>query len=467
MTKLAVARADRVPSSAGAPESAHVSYFSPEPPTPLTGARLATVRTIAKGGMGRVELALRQEGSFRRTYAVKRLAPEIAKDPLSRTMFVDEARVAGLIRHPNVVSVVDVGEDEHGPFLVMDFVEGLSLARVISRARDRRIPVQVCARILRDVAAGLQAAHDVRDHRGAPLELVHRDISPQNILVGFDGVARLTDFGIAKAVGRATETTQGLLKGKVAYMAPEQLRFEPIDHRTDLYALGVVLHELVSGRRLFRGGEPAEIARAVLGAEVPALDDQRDDVPRSLASLCSDLLDRDPARRPAHARDVVRRAEVVIQERVQLEGPMDVGELVSTLCADEKAALERELASLWDTHTPSIPAPISIAVELPPDGTEPTATAPQGRVPVRMLAGAVAGAVLIAGVSFLLVQPPSTVAAPSPPQPEAEVAQAGPGDAGVDAAAAVAVDPVEVGADAGAQRRRRVRARRDEIMDDW
>ncbi|MCA9614581.1 MAG: serine/threonine protein kinase, partial [Myxococcales bacterium] len=161
------------------------------------------MRQVASGGMGTVYLARRREGGFQRLYAVKRLHPHLRDDPDFRAMFVEEARLAGLITHPNVVGVLDVGEDHEGPFLVMDFVQGLPLSQLITLANRSEAPlaVQSCVRIALAVARGLHASHELRDHEGRALQLVHRDLSPQNVLIGWDGTVRITDFGIAKALG--------------------------------------------------------------------------------------------------------------------------------------------------------------------------------------------------------------------------------------------------------------------------
>ncbi|HMR78999.1 MAG TPA: serine/threonine-protein kinase, partial [Polyangiaceae bacterium] len=182
-----------------------------------------TLCALASGGMGRVDLAVRKEGSFERLFAVKRLKAEFATDPEVRGMFLDEARIAGLVRHPNVVSVMDIGEDESGPFLVMQYVEGITVAALISEKSAQPIPMEVALKIVIHAAEGLHAAHELRGADGTPLQLVHRDVSPQNIMVGFDGVSLVTDFGIAKAMGRTSRTSTGVLKGKLGYLAPEQL----------------------------------------------------------------------------------------------------------------------------------------------------------------------------------------------------------------------------------------------------
>ncbi|HMJ16304.1 MAG TPA: serine/threonine-protein kinase, partial [Polyangiaceae bacterium] len=199
------------------------------------------VLRLASGGMATVDLAIRREGTFVRLHAIKRLHPHLLEDADVRAMFIEEARLAGLLRHPNVVSVVDVGEDAAGPFLVMDYVEGVSVATLIEHAIEtsQPVPLDVALRIAMDVARGLHAAHELTAPDGRPLSLVHRDVSPQNVLVGFDGVARVSDFGIAKALGRSARTSTGILKGKLGYMAPEQLQFRGQDRRTDLFAFGV------------------------------------------------------------------------------------------------------------------------------------------------------------------------------------------------------------------------------------
>ena len=241
------------------------------------------VAAIAQGGMGYVELCCRREGRFIRWAARKRLHAQLRSDPVFRTMFMDEARVAGLVRHPNVVSVSDVGEDGDGPYLIMDYVEGVSLSRLFRQAaRDRRqVPLQVAVRICKDAAIGLHAAHEVRAEDGSPLNLVHRDVSPQNVLIGFDGSVRVTDFGIAKALGNANQTTAGVLKGNMGYLSPEQLRFEEPDRRSDLFSLGVTLYELLSGERLYSNKAGFEGTRRILSEPAPDIRAVRPEVPEA------------------------------------------------------------------------------------------------------------------------------------------------------------------------------------------
>jgi len=311
-------------------------------------SRYRSLRVLARGGMARVEIAVRAEGRFRRLYALKRLRGELRDDESARAMFLEEARVAGLLRHPNVVSVLDVGEDTEGPFLVMDYVDGLSLSALMNKtgSAERPLPVQLCVRIMRDVASGLAAAHALTSDDGAPLALVHRDVSPQNILIGFDGVVRLTDFGIAKAYGRLTDTTTGILKGKISYMAPEQLSFAPVDHRTDLFAFGVVLFEMLAGKRLYHGEDVSTTARRIMNAPVPDIDDYRDDVPPRVVELLFSLLAKRPDHRPNDARAVVDRLDEILVELVRDEPSTTVADFIDASLSEYRAEQQAELRAL-------------------------------------------------------------------------------------------------------------------------
>lgn len=223
---------------------------------------------IAAGGMAEVHYGrLVSDGGFSRIVAIKRLHPHLCQDESLRTMLVDEARLAARVVHPCVVPVIDVVElDEL--YLVMNYVPGESLARLcqLARARGERIAPALALGIAMDLLEGLHAAHTTRGEDGALLELVHRDVSPQNVLVGPDGVARLLDFGIAKARGRLQRTELGAIKGKLAYMAPEQLRGEHVDCRADVYAASVVLWEMLAGKRLFETADEAMLSRRLLDA---------------------------------------------------------------------------------------------------------------------------------------------------------------------------------------------------------
>lgn len=255
------------------------------------------VRELGAGGMGRVFLVLRREGRFERAYALKRLRSELLHDEAARLAFLDEARLAGLLTHPNIVRVFDVGSDAEGPFLLMDYIEGATLSRIIKSALQSgdEIPLSVALEWMRDVALGLDAAHDARDMYGRRVELIHRDISPDNILVGTDGIARVTDFGIAKASGRAGATTQNVIKGKRGYLAPEILKFEEPGIGADLWSFGVVLFELLTQRRLYAGADG--VRRACSEAPPDLLEELPDAAPELVVLLFS-LLAKSPSSRP-------------------------------------------------------------------------------------------------------------------------------------------------------------------------
>ncbi len=229
---------------------------APTAEAPLLVDRYAIYDAIASGGMATVHLGrLIGTAGFLRTVAIKRLHAQFAHDADFTAMFLDEARLASRIQHPNVVSTLDVVMKDDELLLVMEYVRGESLSRLVRRARDcgERLPPRVAVAIVSDALHGLHAAHEAVDERGEPMGLVHRDMSPQNVLVGTDGISRVLDFGVAKAAGRVHTTKDGDIKGKVLYMAPEQLAAQPLNCTADVYAAGVVLFETLTCVRMFAG----------------------------------------------------------------------------------------------------------------------------------------------------------------------------------------------------------------------
>jgi eukaryotic-like serine/threonine-protein kinase len=253
-------------------------------------------------------------------------------------MFMDEARLAGLVRHPNAVGVLDVGEDQDGPFLIMDFVEGVSLSRVIvdAAAAGRPFPMQVAVRIGLDAAMGLHAAHEVRSEDGTVLRLVHRDVSPQNILIGFDGTVRVSDFGIAKALGNTSRTSAGVLKGNMGYLSPEQLRFEEPDRRSDFFSLGVTLYELLSGQRLYTNTDGFDGTRRILIEPPPDIGEVRSDVPPEMVELFFELLAKDRESRPATAAEIAGRLEGILATLIAEEGSVTVADYMDQHFAGQR-----------------------------------------------------------------------------------------------------------------------------------
>ena len=314
---------------------------------------------LASGGMATVHFGrLSGPVGFSRTVAIKRLHPHYAKDPEFVTMFLDEARLCGRIRHPNVVPTLDVVATEGEIFIVMEYVAGEAFSKLMKTAQQRNIPVppRVAATIISSVLHGLHAAHQAKDEHGRELGIVHRDVSPQNILVGSDGTSRVLDFGVAKAAGRLQTTRDGQVKGKIAYMPPEQLSGGVITRQSDIYASSVVLWEALCGRRLFDGEtEAITLVRAIEGkidlpsAINPALTAAVDEVVmRGLA--------RDPDARFATAREMA----LAIEQQIGLASPYEVGEWVELVAADELARRARtiaeiESASLLEPAGPSSP----------------------------------------------------------------------------------------------------------------
>ena len=250
--------------------------------------RYAVGPVIASGGMAQVHLGhLLGPAGFSRLVAIKRMHPHLASDVEFVTMFLDEARLAARIRHTNVVSVLDVLDVDGDLYLVMEYVHGESLSRLLkaAQARGETVDVDIAVSIVTGVLHGLHAAHEARDENGELLSLVHRDVSPQNVLVGCDGVSRVVDFGVAKASGRLQSTRDGQVKGKLAYMAPEQVLEEAVDSRTDVYAASVILWELLAGRRLFQNADAGATVAAILAGAAPPPSWHRTGVPRELDDI--------------------------------------------------------------------------------------------------------------------------------------------------------------------------------------
>jgi len=281
----------------------------------LRVGRYALFDQLAAGGMASVHVGrLMGPAGFARTVAIKRLHGRYAQDDEFITMFLDEARVAARLRHPNVVPIHDVVQTDNEVFLVMDYVEGESLSRLLKAGyeQDQPIPIDVSVAIICGALHGLHAAHETKGDDGEPLNLVHRDVSPQNIMVGVDGVPRILDFGIAKAAGRAQTTATGQVKGKLAYMAIEQLGGDEIDRRVDVYSAGVVLWEALAGRPRFRPPSHTALLALVMEGSITGPSEHRAGVPKELDDIVIKALQRDPAERFQTAREFALALERVV-----------------------------------------------------------------------------------------------------------------------------------------------------------
>jgi serine/threonine-protein kinase len=314
---------------------------------PRVLGRYLILDEIGSGGMASVHLALHVGPlGFKRTVAIKRLHPQLAKDAEFVAMFIDEARLAARVQHPSVVATIDVVAAPNELLLVMEYVHGETLSRLWRASLDRleRTPPAVASAIVRDALYGLHAAHEARDEQNRPLSIVHRDVSPQNLLVGVDGVARMVDFGVAKASVRSTVTRDGQVKGKLAYMAPEQLRGRPVDRRADVFAASIVLWELLTGERLFRFDDVGEAVHSILHEPPRPPSSTGGALPPGLDEVVLRGLARDPADRYATARDMAAALEGVCPPARAI----DVGRWVESLAGaalaerlEKVAALER------------------------------------------------------------------------------------------------------------------------------
>jgi serine/threonine protein kinase len=356
-------------------------------PSTLIGGRYVVGEAFGSGGMGTVHLG-RVVGArgFSRIVAIKKLFPGFATDRAFRQMLLDEAHLAARIRHPNVVPTLDVVEAGSDLYIVMEYVHGLSLADLVARSRGEPLPVEAALGIVQAFLLGLHAAHEARGEDGAPLGIVHRDVSPQNVLVGADGVPRLIDFGIAKAATRIQVTDPGVMKGKAAYMAPEQLVNEPASRHADVFSSAVVLWELLANRPLYPNADVGSRIRSMPDEPVPP-SKHRQGIDPGLDAVVLKGLAREPshrfataqamavalgyAGRPAQAVDLARWLAThagdeleISDERVQLfeKNPPDVGTRVSFVSAEEEASAPRRRPWLAVTGVAILAALAAVAI---------------------------------------------------------------------------------------------------------
>lgn len=325
--------------------------------------RYLVFEEIAAGGMASVHFGrLVADSGFSRTVAIKRLHPHIAKDPAFVSTLLDEARLASRIRHPNVVPTLDLVNEGGEVFVVMEYVDGESLARLFRSAirAGQALPLPVCSAILGDLLLGLHAAHEALDDRGEPLSIVHRDVSPQNVLVGLDGIARVVDFGVAKAASRLQTTSEGQLKGKLAYMSPEQLELKVCDRRADIFAVGVLAWELCTGRRLFSADSPAQTMAKVLSGEVMPPSKVVASLPKALDAVVLRALARDPAERFDTALEMAE----ALHEAIPRAAALEVRHWVKAALGSQMEERAKRLAAIEaSTSTDSSLRPVQHSVE--------------------------------------------------------------------------------------------------------
>ncbi|MGD0525208.1 MAG: serine/threonine-protein kinase [Polyangiaceae bacterium] len=379
------------------------------------------VAELARGGMGIVHLAAAQgPGGFNKLLVVKELKPDLSHDESYVSMFLDEARLAARLTHPNIVQTIEVGSEGSRHYMVMEFLDGRSLYRMIRRFRDQGgFPVAAHLRVLAEALVGLHYAHELGDFDGQALGIVHRDVSPLNVFVTFDGQAKVVDFGIAKSIDSSTETKTGVLKGRVAYMAPEQAWGGAVDRRADVYSAGVMLWEAAAGRRLWPGMNDVEILARLLREGPPRLSAVRPDAPEDLDAICARAMELRREDRYASALDMLEDLEAHIASREDRMGMRDVGALVGRVFAEERrrmsALIEETLTRVRGGPRSGVMPTLEVHVR----GT------PSGASGLREEASQISGQLV---VSPLFNNPPSTTLGPaaSTPTPSQAVV---PGDA--------------------------------------
>ncbi|MBL8957753.1 MAG: serine/threonine protein kinase [Myxococcaceae bacterium] len=410
----------------------------------LPGTQLGAhqlLKEIARGGMGEIWLAIeRGAGAFERLVVIKRVIASEEDDPLRASLFLDEARIAAQLHHPNIVQLFALGEHGGSHFLVMEYLPGQSLSRVASRlANQQALSLRVAVEIIIGAARGLGYAHRKRGLDGQPLNIVHRDVSPQNLLLTYDGQVKVLDFGIALVAGRPSRTATGLVRGKLAYMSPEQAAGNPLDARSDVFSLGVVLWELIAGRRLHPEiDEVAILKRLVvqtgpflgLGEVVPGVDP-------ALATLVSRALDRSPHARFADGAELAAALGDWLEGQ---PGPSD------DLSAVMQRAFREEISALPQMHRALTVAP----PVTPREAAAPSAVAAEARVPAspsprpsRAWLAATAIVMASAGTAAVLLwrpslPPPTDFAVP----PTAAPTGAAGGDGPLDVTSAEPAEPV-------------------------
>jgi serine/threonine protein kinase len=305
---------------------------------------------VAAGGMAMV-WAARLKGSrgFQKIVAVKTMLPKLSEDPQFERMFMDEASLASRIHHPNVVEVLDLGEISGVLFIAMEWLDGVPLNQVMKAAKGASgIPVPVAIHILTHAAEGLHAAHELKDDNGAYIGLVHRDVSPQNILVGHDGLTKMVDFGLAKATALGDGATRaGQLKGKISYMAPEQIRGDPLDRRADVFALGVVLYAVTTGKHPFRRESEGATLFAISAPEPAPAPSRFMSYPAELEAVLMKSIAKDPDKRYGSALEFARALEQTLPEPERAHGGERVAVFIKGLLGaqheQQKAALAEAL----------------------------------------------------------------------------------------------------------------------------
>ena len=338
------------------------------------------IRRLAMGGMAELFLARATAiHGFEKVVVLKRILPQHAENDDFIRMFLAEARLAATLHHPNIVQVYDIGEDNGTYFFTMEYVQGVDLRKLVRSARKKSmaLPLEHILHVIMGMAAGLNHAHEKVGLDGKALGIVHRDVSPSNVLVTFEGDVKIVDFGIAKAATAQVATIAGTLKGKIPYMSPEQCRGEAVDRRSDIFSIGTLLWELTTGTRLFAGDNEFAILNRVAKGDVPTPSSIRPDYPPELEAIVMKALQADPEHRYKSALDLQIDLEDFSREARLPVSSARLGRFMMDLCAEENAKIASQLAAERDEAT-TVPQPVlnATAVVSTPAANEPMAGVP-------------------------------------------------------------------------------------------
>ena len=386
-------------------------------PEPIQFGKYTLFERIGRGGMAEVfKGRIQGPAGFERVFVVKRILPHLSDDTSFIKMFVEEAKLSARLNHPNIVHIFELGAVEGEYFISMEYIRGHDLSatmRAIWKALGPPRP-ELVAYIGREACRGLAYAHNLTDENGRPLGMIHRDVSPSNVMLSYEGAVKLLDFGIAKALGDAEPSKSGTLKGKYAYMAPEQTEGENIDNRSDIFACGIVLHEVLTGRRLFKGQNDVQTIERVRRCDVPPPSAQNPGVPPELDDIVLKALQRDPARRWSNAADMADALDDVVHAaRFQ---PTHLQQILYDLFPTEggvpapRTGSQRSLTrgstgggQSRSRTVPPISRTVSGAHQMPFEsaGVAPTSLAPKSKFPSAVVALLVLGAAGFGGWKYL------------------------------------------------------------------
>ncbi|EAU67284.1 serine/threonine protein kinase [Stigmatella aurantiaca] len=401
----------------------------------LTVGRYSLLTRLAVGGMAEIWLA-RQVGpkGFEKFIVIKRILDGLGTEPEFVGMFLDEARLAAQLNHPNIVQIFDLGEEAGAFYIAMEYLPGENLASLVRTGmrQGRPLPIPFAVRIIASAAEGLAYAHAKTGPDGALLGIVHRDVSPQNLLVTYDGVVKVLDFGIAKAATRESQTLAGQVKGKASYMSPEQARGQSLDARSDIFSLGVILFEMVTQSRLFKFAEPLAALQAVASEEpLPLAHERNPEVPEALGLIIAQALTRQPGQRYPSARHFQSALEEWLRGQSEATGSAELASYMSQVFGERiqerarllDAARSGEMTASSARRVAARNSSVNTLPESAPQAEEET-TLEQPWLQRRRLHLVGAAAVVLAvgaggGVALLTARqmPPEPVAAPTPPSP--------------------------------------------------